>query len=120
MTESRESVTLRRKIVLAGNRRQFVQWCQDEGISLRRYEGREVVDASNTRGLLGQQFGPYDQFLLVGTWYDRRDIEQIVEALVTRTRGDDVPKGWTWVTETWDGIVRAREERWKLYGPVSK
>jgi hypothetical protein len=97
-----------RKVILAGNHRQFVDWCHDNAIDPRRHTP-EVINVTHAEGLMGVRLGPLDHLLRVGTWYDRRDIESIVEVLVTRVGPGGKPKGWEWVDEEWEIIVARRE-----------
>lgn len=56
------------RLVLAGNYRQFEDWCREQRISLRQLHVHRVVYVAGTHHLNG--LGPVE-VVRVGTWYDR-------------------------------------------------
>jgi hypothetical protein len=62
-------------LVVAGDYRQFVHWCRQNDINPRGREARYVADWNSIRGRRGN---PY---VTVGTYYARRDLAEIREAL---------------------------------------
>ena len=61
-------------LVVAGNARQFADWCREHGLR----ERQDAIYVSSERALRGRQGGSY---VLTGTWMDRRDIREIEQSL---------------------------------------
>lgn len=88
-----------RVYVLAGNYQQFGQWCSDRKIS--RYD-RRVRYIAGRADLLGAHQGMW--YIKVGTWEDRRDIEEIRDVLRTRDARCTIAASWI----TADPVPRGR------------
>lgn len=70
---------MNRKIVIAGNRRQFLDWCLENG----RDPNREVF-VHSPHVLCGLSIQPED-ICRVGTWWEREDIKELEVELTFRT-----------------------------------
>jgi hypothetical protein len=77
-------------VVVAGNYRQFIHYCQANGID--RHRDRNVICASNARSLWGVS-GPIES-VYIGTWFLRDDLQEIQDRIIVlkAMNGDD-PEG---------------------------
>lgn len=62
-------------IVLAGNRQQFISWCQDNHISLKDHTAVYASSQANIRGIR------VDMIVVTGTFWNRKDADEIYETV---------------------------------------
>ncbi len=69
------SPTIAFKVVIAGNRRQFLRWCETEGIDAYSHNIRYIAEPDQLRGLRNYTVER------VGTWFERDDLHEIDQLL---------------------------------------
>jgi len=74
------------KLVVAGNYRQFVDWCKAQGFSPHSREVRYIDQPWKARGYHNAEV------IKVGTYYQRKDIFELLEALDRTARRTDERK----------------------------
>ena len=69
-----------KKVVIAGNYRQYVNWCRENNLQLRDAFYIDRIDQ-----LFGLELAA-DDIVKVGTWYQRHDIDKLLEEANSRIR----------------------------------
>lgn len=68
------------QVIIAGNYRQFLNWCYENKINAH---SRDVLYVSDFHSLKGLRLKK-EQVHYIGTWYERRDINEIEDELQAR------------------------------------